>query len=285
MKLFGTILASAVLALTVTSCNTDGESTNTQNVSVLNIIETGGTQKLEVATAQFVLSTGTDADQFALGVDGAVWRFSNLRRTMSQEGYTWKETATTQLTGCPTMPSPFTVKMLGVAGNTYYKLGFVDRTITGIALATGYVSQTTVMEAETGRQVLYTSDLNKNQFIVEMNAEDIKKNQCTLNLHIGGASFIEGMPAMNMRFKSIPFKIDGNMLSFEKTSLTPELSSGGDFIPQERFPISDLNASGVLGGPINLEFCCTYKDKNGVETKYRVRSRLLGVLPQSSGSN
>ncbi len=285
MKLFGTILASAVLALTVTSCNTDGESTNTQNVSVLNIIETGGTQKLEVATAQFVLSTGTDADQFALGVDGAVWRFSNLRRTMSQEGYTWKETATTQLTGCPTMPSPFTVKMLGVAGNTYYNLGFVDRTITGIALATGYVSQTTVMEAETGRQVLYTSDLNKNQFIVEMNAEDIKKNQCTLNLHIGGASFIEGMPAMNMRFKSIPFKIYGNMLSFEKTSLTPELSSGGGFTPQERFPISDLKASGVLGGPINLGFCCTYKDKNGVETKYRVSSRLLGVLPQSSGSN
>ncbi len=76
-----------------------------------------------------------------------------------------------------------------------------------------------------------------------------------------------------------------DMISFSIASLTPELSANGSFTPQDRFPISDLNASGVLGGPINLEFCCTYKDKNGTETKYRIRSRLLNILPSSSGSN
>lgn len=286
MKFFGTILAGAALAMSVTSCNTDGDSTQTQNVEVLNITTTGNTQELEVGIAQFVVSTATDADQFALGMGDETWRFSNLKRTMGQDGYTWKETATTQLTGCPTMPSPFTVRMTGIAGNTYYKLGFTDKSITGIALATGYVSQTTVINVETGEQVLYTSEIKKNQFIVEIIGEDIKKDKkCNLNLLIGGASFIDGMPAMNMRFKSIPFKIEGDMLSFETASLIPELVQGGNsFAPQERFPISDLHASGTLGGPITLKFDCTYKDKNDVETKYRVRSQLLGVLPSSSSN-
>lgn len=78
MKFFGTILAGAALAMSVTSCNTDGDSTQTQNVEVLNITTTGNTQELEVGIAQFVVSTATDADQFALGMGDETWRFSIL---------------------------------------------------------------------------------------------------------------------------------------------------------------------------------------------------------------
>ena len=89
-------------------------------------------------------------------------------------------------------------------------------------------------------------------------------NTRTVNVLMGAASFIGGMPAMDIEMREIPFSVSGENVTFAKPFLTPYI---GD-TPYERFPITDVKGELVLDKGMELEFVCTPGSMGG--SRYEV---------------
>lgn len=75
----------------------------------------------------------------------------------------------------------------------------------------------------------------------------------TADITLNGASFISGMPPMNIRFPNVPFTVTGNKMVFEQNALIPFI---GD-TPYTRFPITGLYGQLDFGKGFELDFTCT----------------------------
>lgn len=81
----------------------------------------------------------------------------------------------------------------------------------------------------------------------------------TANIGIVQANFASAMPEMNMMFKNIPFTVEdyGRVIRLEKADLIPEIEN----TPQPEFPISSLKAELKPGTGMELNFNCNLRNK------------------------
>lgn len=104
---------------------------------------------------------------------------------------------------------------------------------------------TTITTAPGG--ATFTNDETK--YVITVNS-----SSSTAKIEIFGASFIDGMPKLNLAFDAVPYTASGDRYVFSAASLTP--SFGGTPFP--RFPITDLKATLDFATGFNLEFTCGY---------------------------
>lgn len=80
------------------------------------------------------------------------------------------------------------------------------------------------------------------------------QSSSTATIQIFGASFIDGMPKLNMAFGSIPYIVNGDKYELSIGTLTPTFGGA----PFNRFPITDLKATIDFTTGFDLEFTCAY---------------------------
>lgn len=95
-------------------------------------------------------------------------------------------------------------------------------------------------------------------------------------LHILGAQFAEGMPAMDMVFTDIPVTFSHNGFEMAKSELTPNIGN----TPYKNYKITDLTVSAAYEGMMTVNFTCTI-DSPKMKGKYKVTA-YLDVLPSET---
>lgn len=88
----------------------------------------------------------------------------------------------------------------------------------------------------------------------------------TAKLTITKAKFLDGMPTLDMEFPDIPFVFadGGSKIILEKDAVAP--TSGG----RPGFPVSDFHAEIDTDEGMDMTFDCTYTDRTGKSTLYKV---------------
>lgn len=102
------------------------------------------------------------------------------------------------------------------------------------------------------------------------------KNNATVGVF--NAKFAEGMPAMNMTFKDIPYTINQSGYDCTIAELTPTI---GD-TPYPSYKITDFRMSGMWGGTQVVSFTCTI-DTEKLKGTYNVVANLT-IIPSSSNN-
>lgn len=95
-------------------------------------------------------------------------------------------------------------------------------------------------------------------------------------LHILGAQFAEGMPAMDMVFTDIPVTFSHNGFEMAKAELIPQIGN----TPYQDFKITDLTVSAAYEGMMTVNFTCTIDTKT-MKGRYKVTA-YLDVLPSET---
>ena len=131
---------------------------------------------------------------------------------------------------------------------------------------TAYLGSTGVVDAE-GKSFMTQSPCYAVAF-------DPTKSKATL--HILGAKFAEGMPAMDMMFTEIPVTFSQNGFEMSIAELTPYIGN----VPYADFKITNLSVSGTYEDMMTVNFTCTIDTKN-MKGKYNVSS-YLNVLPSTT---
>ncbi len=168
--------------------------------------------------------------------------------------------------------------------NLFYSFESDGSKVYGMPAASYYYSITNVLDPD-GRPVMSTAATDKNAYQIVVNDKGINTAGRTLNLYVVAASFMGGMPAMNMVFKNIPFRVENGLLCFEAASLTPYRLVDTKEVEAKEFPITNLSARGVFGEDIMVRYSCTPTISAGNSTTYTVNSTLkFGIPKNNTGS-
>jgi hypothetical protein len=256
---------------------------------MLNVITANGVDTYSLGSATYTLTSDTDADKLVItGVSAtdnfsSSLTFSNLSDKTTTEGYTYSLTETSTISGCPT-PETFKATMSGYFGNADYSIILPSgSSMYGICQGVTYLSQTNV--TLNNQSVVSTADTSSNIYRFVFNEKDINTDNRTMDIIVFYSKFMDGMPSMTLSFNDIPFSISNGFISFSIDALTPNLVSGSTETPQEKFPITNLSGSGMLGGSyIYLTYNCDYTDTEGNTNTYKISSTLMYTLPSSSAT-
>ena len=123
---------------------------------------------------------------------------------------------------------------------------FYDFVVNGQSRVYGPVYKGTTITTAPGGATFTNEDT---KYVVTLNS-----SSSTATVEIFGASFIEGMPKLNLAFDAVPYTKDGDKYILTAASLTP--SFGGTPFP--RFPITGLKATLDFATGFDLEFTCGY---------------------------
>ena len=276
-RLFAFILAVAA-CLGFTSCLSDknNEETITTNCpGYINAIYDPATGKTVysdgVAYELKVNYTKSTADIQITGLktpDGYSYPpllLSNLKFVTNSRG--WMEFNEVDLmpssgTGSPVF-TRFHIEMLNRTVGNYYvpclDISYtINNTYTVHSVASGYIEVGTTNVTATladGKTFTYTpDDNNAPSYTINL---DGKTQKATV--FITGAKFAEQMPAMNMKFKDIPFSIDASgYIRFSSPGFTPyRIMADNQEVPDENHPITNFAALIMPASGTTITFVCT----------------------------
>ncbi len=157
----------------------------------------------------------------------------------------------------------FHIEMLNrTVGNYYVPCLDISYTIndkyTVHSVASGYIEVGTTLVNATmpdGSKFSYTADDNNApSYTINL---DGKTQKATV--YITGAKFAEQMPAMNMKFKDIPYSIDASgYVRFSSPGFTPyRIMSDNQEVPDENHPITNFAAMIMPNTGTSISFVCT----------------------------
>lgn len=295
MKINKTFLAAALVAAVFTSCETKENShRETQPFNMLNYVTDGTEENYSIGTASISIEyLGESASSLSVrkvvmaGGSEQSFDVNALTNKNVASGMGFELSPTSVATNGM---SDINISLLGGSAwiqqwNLFYNFKSGNEKVFGMPAISFYFSATKVTKALNGEPVLSTEEVAKNRYQITINEKDVNKATRTLNLYVAGAAFMEGMPAMNMVFKDIPFSIENGRLTFAADRLVPSVLTGDNAdkeVPNEKFPITDLEGSGLLGDNITLKYSCTPTIGEDNSTTYNVVSTLKFRLQSSS---
>lgn len=159
--------------------------------------------------------------------------------------------------------------------NLYYSFKSGNDMVYGMPCLQNFFSATTVTSPVGSPYV--TEEVAKNRYQISINEKDLNSDKRTLDVYISGASFMKEMPAMNMVFKNIPFEIKDGKLSFAIDHLIPNVlkgENGNKEEPNDKYPISNLEGSGMIGDEITLKYSCAPTIQGDNSVTFDVLSKL-----------
>lgn len=295
MKINKTILATALVAVALTSCETKENShRETTPFYMLNYVTDGTQEHYSIGNSAISIEYfGESATNLSVSkvvmLNGSTSDFevTNLTNKNVANGFGFALSSSSASSGM----SDISINLLGGTSyigqwNLFYRFTTGNEKVYGMPAISYYFSSTRVTKPD-GEPVMTTDEVGKNRYQISINDKDLNTAQRTLDLYVAGASFMQGMPAMNMVFKNIPFSINNGKLTFAIDHLTPSVLTGENAdkeVPNDKFPITDLQASGVLGEEITLKYSCTPTISSGSSTTYNVASTLkFRIQKQNNG--
>ena len=286
MKINKTFFAAALVAVAFTSCETKENShRETQPFSMLNYVTNGTEQAYSLGTSAISIEyIGTSASSLSVRnvvmTSGTASSFevTGLNNKNVTNGMGFDLSSTSSATGM----SDISISLLGGTSwiqqwNLFYRFTVGSDKVYGMPMASNYFSLTRVNDPATGTEIWKTEEAAKNRYQIVINEKDVNTANRTLDLYVAGASFMQNMPAMNMVFKNIPFSIENGRLTFAIDRLTPSVLTGDNAdkeVPNDKFPITDLQGGGTIGEELSLNFSCTPTLTEGSSTTYNVVSTL-----------
>lgn len=225
---------------------------------------------------------------------------SNLKFVTNSRG--WMEFNEVDLmpssgAGFANMPvfTRFHIEMLNRTVGNYYvpclDISYtINNTYTVHSVASGYieVGKTNVTATlPDGSKFTYTpDDNNAPSYTINL---DGKTQKATV--YITGAKFAEQMPAMNMKFKDIPFSIDASgYVRFISAGFTPyRIMSDNQEVPDENHPISNFAALIMPNNGSSISFVCTIttpasEDGNRPQSSVAYEVNFASKYPQYSSA-
>lgn len=281
MKIYSTILAGALLAGSLVSCDTkDSSHKETQPFDVLNYVTDGTSERYSLTAASIAIEyiadngSGLSISNVTMANGSArTFNFDNLAAKFTTGGYKFDATSGS----IPSGVSDFSFNLLGGTDyirqwNPFYSFNVGNEKVIGMPRYGNYFSQTRVYNGSSVN--LMTEEASKNRYQIAINDKDIDRDNRTLNIYINGATFDSHMPGMNMVFSDIPFSIENGYLKFQIASLTPGIVTGDKVVPNDKFPITNLSGGGVIGETLSVNFDCSILSGEGTSVTYNVTSIL-----------
>lgn len=295
MMINKTILAAALVAVALTSCETKENShRETQPFEMLNYVTNGTDETYSIGISAITIEyIGTSASGLSIrdvvmnGGEKKNFEVTGLTNKNVTNGMGFIESASSAAPGM----TDLSINLLGGTSfistwNLFYNFTAGTEKVCGMPKVSFYFSKTNVTDP-VGAPVLTTEDGSKNRYQITVNDKDINTASRTLNIYVIGASFMQGMPAMNMVFKDVPFEIENGVLKFAINRLVPSVLAGENGtteVPNDKFPITDLEGVGRIGDEVTLKYSCTPTLNEGNSTTYNVESTLKFRLQKQSGS-
>lgn len=290
MKINKTLIACALFAVAFASCETKENShKETQPFSMLNYV-TNGTDEtysmgITAVTIEYLADNGSSLSVRNVVMPGGSSREFNLTDLTNksvENGFNFVLSPSSTATG---VSDPYIAFYGGSSWiqqwNLFYRFKAGENTVYGMPAVSNYFSRTSVTNPE-GTVVMATEAADKNRYQIEINDKDINTANRTLNIYLGAAAFMTGMPAMNMAFQNIPFSVKDGRISFAVDRLVPGIINNDKIVPNDKFPITNLSGSGVFGEEITLQYSCTPTIAAGSSITYTVKSTLLFRVKKSS---
>lgn len=284
MKINKTILATAIVAVALTSCETKENShRETQPFYMLNYVTNGTDENYSVGTSAISIEyIGESASSLSIREvvmsDDSKKSFdvTNLTNKSVTNGINFALSSTSSASGM----SDVNINLFGGTNfiqqwNLYYSFKSGNDVVYGMSCLQNFFSATTVTSPVGSPYV--TEEAAKNRYQISINEKDLNSDKRTLDLYVAGASFMKEMPAMNMVFKNIPFKIKDGKLTFAIDYLIPCVlkgENGNKEEPNDKYPISNLEGSGMIGDEITLKYSCAPTIQGDNSVTFDVLSKL-----------
>lgn len=271
---------AAAAAICLTSCTKDGENKTTQTLpAYLNTSFDGnGTEVAYCNGVGYTISLNYDnmkADVTIEGltIDGQKYTsmtFKDISWKVNTMG--WQVIEAINVTPTSQLPAPtFDNISLWIyqryVGSQYMPFVRMSYSVSGqyiVSMPTALINGGVTTVSAPG-QPDYVQDPNKvsseEQTYYILTFDPAKK---VAELSIAGAKFNDRMPAMNLRFKDIPYQVTKDGLYKLNIASIPEpvvVGSDGKETPNPSFPITDLYCSTDACNNMTLNFTCTISQR------------------------
>lgn len=224
---------------------------------------------------------------------------NNLRMTVTDksDAFIFKPSSSTQ-----TSLLNFEARIAGSFMNPYYTFTTPEGvTVKAIAQSSGYLSSSKIFNAEDGtlNTAYSTEDVDKNRYYVQINEAHLSDSQRSLRIKLDYPSFpayakrqVNGQDQYSdlsvVVFKDIPFSIINNRtIQFAIDELVPSYSPDGTTLKDiEGYKVTDLTASGTLGGDLTISYNWVVPNSDKTEpATYKVMATLVQTLTTGNNGN
>lgn len=276
MKYLSILLALSI-AIFATSCDNsnDGEFTSTSSVNQIYTVTSTNGSTLTFPTCNVMYEADYVAGKMDITLNNVKFsprmpeitmKIKDVPFTNSENGI--KISATNIIPEVAESPVPeYTISSLSgrivtsdFTGGSKSKISLALENGTTITfypspLIFEYESSTKVNHHSSNTEDQYSSD--KMCYVLEFSS-----TAETANLFIYDAKFAEGMPAMTLAFKNLPFTASNTGFTMSAENLTPSIvGKTGSETPAPNYMISGLNIK-VDGNRLSTDFTCTITDKD-----------------------
>lgn len=258
------LVAALTSTVTFTSCNSDDNNnaltgqTISNMTSVVESLDNPGS--VSFCDLSFALVYDYDNNTSDVQILGMKLADGSQLPLMTFKGLSWRTKDYWKLTEAysvmPTVEGfgnipmfetfDIAIKDLYSSQGGYAPGFFYDFEINGSTRVYGPVYKGSTITTAPGGATFTNDDI---KYVVTLHS-----STSTADIQLFGASFIDGMPKLNLAFDAVPYTMNGDRYVFSVASLTP--SFGGTPFP--RFPITDLKGTLDFATGFDLEFTCGY---------------------------
>lgn len=281
MKFLKTILALVMFASVATSCSNDDEPLAHDNYmeqdytgcfqyiykKSLNtgVISSGTTYKFRWR-GDFTADVYVYNAKFAAGMPGGI--------NITFEGLKWSNIdGVKRIAATDVVPNAVTMNGAAVDASKYvidalnidvFERRLMDEQLTYIPIINMSMTMGDIEVVTIQQQKVYFGSTGVTNNAASTNftsktpyyAVTLDAKAMTAKIDVYNAKFAEKMPAMNMKFSGIPFKVSNLGYTLECDELIPTIKDSGVDVPYPDYKITNLSGNALFATGLNLQFDC-----------------------------